>query len=312
MNRYAISGVSRVLHSDQDANVDGAVFKGLCNLIEAAKTRTMPYHPHGNGQMEILNKSLAKILSKLISDHRQDSADFVPKAVLAYNTSVHESTGFTPYRLMFGREAILPLDALLRFETTPSQGLAQTYPDFVIEQKQQIVRENLKQAEKLQKAYCDTKRHGQQFPVGDWVWHRNRTRPRWKKFLKPWCGPSKVLKALSDVAYRIEEERRMPGKRRHRKVVHFNYLKLCFSPPESHEKPSQLTTSGQAEETAQTGNLRDAQQLIRGTLADSRDLEFEWLENPAATATEVSCPHQEHESSSTLGTSHQTGLLVFD
>jgi len=46
-----------------------------------------------------------KILCKLISDHRRDWADFVPKAVLAYNTSVHESTGCTPYRLMFGGKA---------------------------------------------------------------------------------------------------------------------------------------------------------------------------------------------------------------
>ena len=132
--------------------------------------------------MKRLNKSLVKILGKLISDHRRDWADFVPKSVLAYNTSVHESTGFTRYRLMFGREAILPLDALLRFETTPSKGSAWPYPDYVVEQKQQldeteqIVRENLKRAQKLQKAYYDTKRHGQRFHVGDRVWYRNRTR----------------------------------------------------------------------------------------------------------------------------------------
>ena len=96
------------LHSDQGANVDEAVFKGLCDLLKAAKTRTAPYHPQGDGQVERLNKSLVKILSKLIADHRRDWVGFVPKAVLAYNTSVHESTGFTPYRLMFGREAMLP------------------------------------------------------------------------------------------------------------------------------------------------------------------------------------------------------------
>ena len=40
------------------------------------------------------------------------------------------------------------------------------------------------------------------------------------------------MKALSDVAYRIEEERRKAGERRRRKVVHFNYLKPCFTPLE--------------------------------------------------------------------------------
>ena len=73
-------GCFESLLSDQGANVDGAVFQGLCDLIEAAKTRTTPYHPQGDGQVERLNKSLGKILSKLISDHRRDWEDSVPKA----------------------------------------------------------------------------------------------------------------------------------------------------------------------------------------------------------------------------------------
>ena len=108
MNTYANSGVLRAgLHSDQGANVDEALFKE-------------------DEQVNRLNNSLVKILSKLISDHHQDWGDFVPKAVFAYNTSVHESTEFTPYWLMFSMEAILPLDALLSLEATPSQGLVQT------------------------------------------------------------------------------------------------------------------------------------------------------------------------------------------
>ena len=53
------------LHSVQGANVEGAVFKGLCDLLKAAKTRTTPYHPQGDGQVERLNKSLVKILGGL-------------------------------------------------------------------------------------------------------------------------------------------------------------------------------------------------------------------------------------------------------
>ena len=77
------------LHSDQGANEDGGVFRGLCDLIDEAKTRTTPYHLQGDGQMERLNKSLVKILCKLISDYRRHWADFLPKAVLPYKTSLH-------------------------------------------------------------------------------------------------------------------------------------------------------------------------------------------------------------------------------
>ena len=279
--------------------MDGAVFKGLCDLVDAAKTRTTPYHPQGDGQVERLNKSLVKILCKLISDHRRDWTDFVPKVVLAYNTSVHESTGFTPYRLMFGREAILPLDAVLKLETSPPQGGGQSYPDYVVQQKKQLeeterlARENLKRAQKTQKAYYDTKCHGQRFHVGDRVWYRNRTRSRRKKFLKPWCGPWKVVTALSDVTYRIEEERRKASERRRRKVVHFNYLKPCFTPPE-------VPTSREA---ARSERLREVPQpnQAQGGADDTGGVELEWLENPVVLATDGRETPQVQDASGTLG-----------
>ena len=111
-------GCFESLHSDQGANVDGAVFWGLCDLIYAAKTRTTPYHPQGDGQVERLNKSIVKILCKQIEERQRDWAAYVPKALLAYNSSVRDSTGYTPYRLMFGRKARLPIDAVLRLNST--------------------------------------------------------------------------------------------------------------------------------------------------------------------------------------------------
>ena len=141
----------------------------------------------------------------------------MPKVFLAYNTSVHESTRFISYHLMFDWEAILPLDAVLTLERSLPQRGGQSYPDYVVQQKKQLeetehlVRENLRQAQKTQKAYYNTRCHGQRFHAGDRVWYRNRARTRRRRFLKPWCGPLKIVKALSDVTYRIEEERRKAG-----------------------------------------------------------------------------------------------------
>ena len=136
-------GCFKGLHSDQGANVDGAVFsRGLCNLIDAEKTRTTPYHPQGDEQVERLNKCLVKILCKLISDYQRDWTDFVPKPVLAYNTSVQESTRFNPYRIMFGKEAIMPLYSILKFKTAPSQGSPQTYPIMLFSKNSSWRRQN--------------------------------------------------------------------------------------------------------------------------------------------------------------------------
>lgn len=126
-------GYLESLHSDQEANVDGAVFKGPCDLIDAAKTGTTPYHPQGNGQVERLNKSLVKIPCKFSSSPGLGRLCAESGSCLQH----HESTRFTPYLLMFAREAVLPLDAFLKLETSSSQGQAQTYPDYVVQHKQQ-------------------------------------------------------------------------------------------------------------------------------------------------------------------------------
>ena len=115
---------------------------------------------------------------------------------------------------MFGREAILPSDAILRFETAPPQGSVQKYPKYVVLQKQQLketeqlARQNLKPVQKFQKLITNNKCHGQRFLVGDRVWYKNRAMTRRRKFFKPWCGPWRVVKALFDVTHCIEEEAR--------------------------------------------------------------------------------------------------------
>ena len=59
-------------------------------------------------------------------------------------------------------------------------------------------------------------------------------------------GPWKVVKALSDVTYRIEDERRKAGERRKRKAVHLNYLESCFTPPADQENPQAPTSKDSA------------------------------------------------------------------
>lgn len=90
------------------------------------------------------------------------------------------------------------------------------------------------------------------------------------------------MKALSDVTYRIEEERRKAGQRHNRKVVHFNYLKPCFTPPPVHKKRPQATTSGEAARS----ELRDVLQPTQAGADDSGGVKLEWLEDPVVLTTE--------------------------
>jgi len=76
------------------------------------KSRTTPYHPAGNGEIERFNQTLLTMLGIRTPEEKSKWKDRVAAMVWAYNCTKHESTGFSPHLLMFGREPQLPVDGL--------------------------------------------------------------------------------------------------------------------------------------------------------------------------------------------------------
>eukprot|EP00731_Ephydatia_muelleri_P010420 Em0005g1006a len=94
-------GVPRSLHSDQGANLNSQVICALCKRLGINKTRTTAYHPQGNGQVERFNRTLEAILSKVVAENQRDWDCHIPKALFAYRTAFHESSGYSPFRVNF-------------------------------------------------------------------------------------------------------------------------------------------------------------------------------------------------------------------
>ena len=63
---------------------------------------------------------LQEILSAFVSEHPDTWDLHIDQAIFAYNTSRHESTGFSPYGLVFGRVARIPVEIDLGL---PQRGL---------------------------------------------------------------------------------------------------------------------------------------------------------------------------------------------
>ena len=93
-----------VIHSDQGREFENRIMQELCILCGSHKTRTTPYHPESDGLVERFNRTLLIMLAMFASKNRKDWDDLLPAVMMAYRSSVHESTGFSPYRLMFGEE----------------------------------------------------------------------------------------------------------------------------------------------------------------------------------------------------------------
>ena len=85
------------LHSDQGRQFESDFIQELCKLLQVRKTRTTPYHPQCNGVVERFNRTLLDMLSTKVGDHSSDWDQSIRKLCMAYNSSVHFATGFTPF-----------------------------------------------------------------------------------------------------------------------------------------------------------------------------------------------------------------------
>ena len=101
------------IHSDQGQNFESNLIKELCQIARIEKSRTTPYHPMENGQIERFNQTLLKMLGTLEEYQKSDWKTHVPTLVHACNATFHDSTGFSPYFLMFGSHPRLAVDAFL-------------------------------------------------------------------------------------------------------------------------------------------------------------------------------------------------------
>ena len=106
------------LHSDQGRQFESEILTLLCKFLHIDKTRTTPYQSQSDGLVERFNRTLIQMLSTCIEDHPFEWEDHIHKVCMAYNSSKQATTGYSPFNLMFGREAHLPVDIMHR---TPSQ-----------------------------------------------------------------------------------------------------------------------------------------------------------------------------------------------
>ena len=68
------------------------------------------YYPASNGQVERTNGILCKSIGKMVAGHRTQWDQKVTEAVWAYNITHKTATGHTPFELVYGTEAVLPLE----------------------------------------------------------------------------------------------------------------------------------------------------------------------------------------------------------
>ena len=146
-----------------------------CKLLGVEKSRTTPYHPQSDGFVERFNRTLLDMLATVVVDRPSEWEKHLCRLCFAYNMSVHPTVGYSPFALMFGRQARLPMDIALGTPHTPTMTVPQ-YAEQLHESldfSYKCIRERMGHQLEKQKAQYDTGAHGQPFKAGDLVWLHN-------------------------------------------------------------------------------------------------------------------------------------------
>lgn len=222
-------GVPRTIHSDQGAQFEGKLFSEMCSLLQIEKTRTSPYHARSDGMVERFNKTLVSMLSAFVNEHHTDWDKQLQFVMMAYRSSEHETTGFTPNRCMLGREAATPLDLIYEM---PSSIKSIPLNQWVWELQESLetthstVRQYTGQAMRRQKKYHDQKLSYETFEVGEkvYVYFPVKRVGCSSKLTSYWRGPYEVKEKLSNVLYRVNCARSGSIQ-----VIHCDRMRKCKS-----------------------------------------------------------------------------------
>ena len=109
---FRLFGTPAYLISDQGKAFTGHLTTNLCELYGVQKLRTSPYHAQTNGQVEWMNQTIICMIGKLEWDKKVCWSEHLPEMLAAYNGTRSVVTGYSPYFLLFGRKARMPVDYL--------------------------------------------------------------------------------------------------------------------------------------------------------------------------------------------------------
>ncbi|XP_028104618.1 uncharacterized protein K02A2.6-like [Camellia sinensis] len=103
-------GIPKVMLSDNGTPFVNRHVERLLDTCQIKHHKSIPYYPQGNGQAEATNKTLIRILSKMMDEAGGTWSEQLHIALWAYRTSKRSPTQTTPFSLVYRSEAVLPVE----------------------------------------------------------------------------------------------------------------------------------------------------------------------------------------------------------
>ncbi|XP_044133676.1 uncharacterized protein LOC122926366, partial [Bufo gargarizans] len=217
-------GFPKEVLSDQGTQFTAEVTQQIWKTCGVKSLTSSPYHPQTNSLCERFNGTLKQMLKSFTGAYK-DWERFLPHLLFAYREVPQESTGFSPFELLYGRRVRGPLDLIkdhwegqTEIEGTPVVPYVLELRDRM-EELAQTVRENLRAAQQRQRVWYDRRARHRSFQIGQKVMVLRPVRT--DKLQAAWQGPYKVIGQICDTTYTIASCEDEDVKR----TFHINMLK---------------------------------------------------------------------------------------
>ena len=107
-------GIPEEVLTDNDSNFVSKTMREYCTTMGIEHMKTSPYHLQTDGMVERFNATLKRLLCKLTQNPNVEWDECLPYVLWAYRGTVHKTTGFSPYQMLYGRPMRMPLDQMVR------------------------------------------------------------------------------------------------------------------------------------------------------------------------------------------------------
>ena len=207
-----VCGIPEIIHSDNGSQFESELFKEVLMHMGCVKTHTSGYHPQGNGLAERQNRTIVQALRTACGEDQKTWAKHLTKVLIAYNSSKNATTGYTPYRLMYGREANLPPSMMFPNYAEAGPKATQEYVKEQMEKMALVTSDRRRQSQqnhvRMKRNYDKRRSYHPVLKVGQWAvifMDAVRKKGHVKKLTRRWRGPYKILKVYGEgLLYQFE------------------------------------------------------------------------------------------------------------
>jgi transposase InsO family protein len=204
-------GVPRELIVDNGKQFNCYTFKEYCKTLGTHAKFSSVYHPQSNGAVERANGLIFSGIKKCLFDQKKGKwVDELPKVIWSHNTTVSRATGFTPFRLLFGTEAMTPEEikneSMRVLKAKEIEEIDKKVEKDMIELTILEAAENIEKYQKETRAWRDKKVVRKDIKTGDLVLKRKKNWENPRKLHESWEGPYIGKETNMPGAFRLMEQ----------------------------------------------------------------------------------------------------------